>query len=62
MLGKRREPMNLNQHLKALEYRHNQLDKIIANENRRPLPDYLCIRELKQKKLHLKEMIYSLKN
>lgn len=52
--------MNLNQHLKALEYRHFEIEKTIANENKRPLPDYLYLKELKQKKLRLKEEISSL--
>lgn len=52
--------MSLNQHLKALEYRHSELEKTIANENKRPLPDYLYLKELKQKKLRLKEELGSL--
>lgn len=54
--------MNLNQHLKALEYRHAELEKTIANENKRPLPDYLYLKELKQRKLRVKEEISSLRN
>ena len=54
--------MNLNQHLKALEYRHSELDKIIANENKRPLPDYLYLKELKQRKLRVKEEISAIRN
>ena len=49
--------MSLNQHLKALEFRHNELEKLIANENKRPLPDYLYLKELKQQKLRLKEQL-----
>jgi hypothetical protein len=49
--------MSLNEHLKALEYRHKELERTISNENKRPLPNYLYLKELKQKKLHLKEEI-----
>ena len=52
--------MNLNQHLKALEYRHAEFEKIIANENKRPLPNYLYLKELKQRKLRIKEEMNSL--
>lgn len=44
-----------NQHLKALQYRHNELEKVIVNENKRPLPNFLKLKELKFKKLILKQ-------
>lgn len=44
-----------NQHLKALQYRHNELEKVIVNENKRPLPNFLKLKELKLKKLILKQ-------
>lgn len=50
--------MSVNQHLKALEYRHTELEKRIANENKRPLPNYLYLKQLKQKKLRLKEDLH----
>lgn len=52
--------MTLNQHLKALEYRHASLEKMIANENKRPLPNFAVLKELKQKKLKLKEEMFYL--
>jgi len=44
-----------NQHLKALQYRHNELEKVIVNENKRPLPNFLKLKELKIQKLVLKQ-------
>lgn len=44
-----------NQHLTALQFCYSALDKQIANENKRPLPDYLVLQHLKCKKLNLKE-------
>ncbi len=52
-----RSCVSLNEHLKVLEYRHRELEKTISNENKRPLPNYLYLKELKQKKLRLKEEI-----
>lgn len=49
--------MVMNEHLKVLEYRHAQLEKMIANENKRPLPDFLYLKALKRQKLRLKEVI-----
>ena len=48
--------MIMNQHLTALQFRHSTLEKQIANENKRPLPNYLVLKQLKQKKLNLKTM------
>ncbi len=50
--------MLTNQHLTALQFRHSTLDKQIANENKRPLPDYLVLKHLKRKKLDLKETMH----
>jgi hypothetical protein len=54
--------MTLNQHLKALQYKHLELEKLIANENKRPVPDTQYLRLLKIRKLHIKEEIASLKS
>lgn len=47
-----------NQHLTALQFRHSVLDKKIANENKRPLPDYMVLTQLKRKRLHVKETMH----
>lgn len=54
--------MSMNEHLSALGFRHAELEKFIANENKRPLPDYIYLKHLKQKKLRLKEEIISIHN
>lgn len=52
--------MNMNQHLKALAFRHAELDRLIANENRRPLPNFSALKELKNRKLKVKEQLLSI--
>jgi len=52
--------MSMNHHLKALEFRHAELERIIANENKRPLPDCLYLKGLKQRKLRIKEEIHQM--
>lgn len=47
--------MHMNQHLIALKFRHSGLDKRIANENKRPMPDYLILKQFKKQKLRLKQ-------
>ncbi len=42
-------------HQTALETRHANLDRRIADEMHRPLPDQTTIAELKKQKLRLKE-------
>jgi hypothetical protein len=42
-------------HLSALSAKHSQLDKRIANETHRPLPDHMLIAQLKKEKLRVKE-------
>ncbi|PAX09522.1 YdcH family protein [Sphingomonas lenta] len=44
-------------HQTALETKHAVLDKRIAQENQRPLPDAMLIAELKKQKLRVKEEI-----
>jgi hypothetical protein len=44
-------------HQTALETKHAGLDRRIAEESRRPMPDALVIAELKKQKLRLKEEI-----
>ncbi len=47
-------------HQHALEAKHATLDRRIAEETNRPLPDTATIAELKKQKLRLKEEIISL--
>lgn len=44
-----------NAHLSALEAKHAFLDRRIADESQRPLPDQFVIAELKRRKLRVKE-------
>jgi hypothetical protein len=46
-----------NAHLSALEAKHATLDRKIASETQRPLPDQMIIAELKRQKLRVKEEI-----
>lgn len=47
-------------HQAALETRHATLDRQIASESQRPLPDPQVIAGLKKQKLRLKEELASL--
>lgn len=44
-------------HQTALETKHAVLDKRIAQETQRPLPDAMLVAELKKQKLRVKEEI-----
>lgn len=46
-----------NAHLSALEAKHATLDRRIADESHRPLPDQMIIADLKRQKLKVKEQI-----
>jgi hypothetical protein len=47
-------------HLETLKAKHTQLEKSIMEEHLRPCPNPHLIIELKQKKLRIKEQIYTL--
>lgn len=47
-------------HISALERRHEQLDQQIGREMQHPSCDEIKLRELKRKKLELKDEIYRL--
>jgi hypothetical protein len=47
-------------HQSALETRHATLDRIIAEELHRPIPDAARLTDLKKRKLRIKEEIVSL--
>lgn len=47
--------MNLDAHLQTLEDRHTDIEGKIAREELRPHPDSLRLRDLKKRKLKLKE-------
>lgn len=49
-----------NAHLSALETKHAKLDRRIAAESQRPLPDQVMIADLKRRKLRVKEEIVHL--
>ncbi len=44
-------------HISALTAKHTQLDKRIAAETQRPLPDQMLLAQLKKQKLRVKEEI-----
>ncbi|GAA0729115.1 YdcH family protein [Sphingomonas japonica] len=47
-------------HLTALEAKHAGLDRKIADESRRPLPDEVVLHDLKRQKLRVKEELEQL--
>ena len=49
--------MSMSSHLSEQRKRHQALSEIIDEEQRRPAADDLSIKQLKLKKLHLKEEI-----
>lgn len=49
--------MTLSAHLSELRKKHEALSEIIETEQRNPASDDLTIKQLKVKKLHLKEEI-----
>jgi hypothetical protein len=49
--------MSLGSHLDELRKKHQALSEIIEEEERRPAADDLNIKQLKLKKLHIKEEI-----
>lgn len=42
-------------HFSALTAKHSNLDKRIATESQRPLPDQILLAQLKKQKLRVKE-------
>jgi hypothetical protein len=52
--------MTIEARIRELGNRHRTLDEVIQKEMTRPSVDTLQVRELKQKKLRLKEQITSL--
>lgn len=49
--------MSLDSHLSELRKKHQNLSAIIEAEQRQPAADDLSIKQLKQKKLHIKDEI-----
>ena len=47
-------------HQQALETKHATLDRRLAEESHRPLPDALILADLKKQKLRLKEELTTL--
>lgn len=54
--------MTIEARIRELGNRHRQLDEVIQQEMGRPSTDPLQVRELKRRKLRLKEEITSLEN
>ncbi len=54
--------MTIEARIRELGNRHRQLDTVIQREVNRPSVDPLQVRELKRRKLRLKEEITSLEN
>lgn len=54
--------MTIQARIRELGNRHRQLDQVIQQEMGRPSTDSLQVRELKRRKLRLKEEITSLEN
>lgn len=54
--------MNNNQYVNTLTTRHQQLDSLLRSELKRLNPNLIYIRQLKQKKLKLKDSIGLLKS
>jgi len=52
--------MSLTAHIKTLEERKSDLERQIAEESIRPMPNFTLVHELKKKKLRVKEKIYAL--
>lgn len=48
-------------HLTMLEEKHGKLETMLAQESRRPMPDFTTIQMLKKQKLLLKEEIARLR-
>ncbi len=46
-----------NTHLSALAAKHAGIERRLADESRRPLPDPVVVRVLKKQKLRLKEAL-----
>ncbi len=53
--------MALEQHIVALETKHDHLDKELRQELARPLPDTTTIRRIKHQKLEIKDEIQRLR-
>jgi len=47
--------MNIESHVDQLETKHQDIEKVIAQELLRPAPDTVRITKLKRKKLQIKE-------
>ncbi|GIX17610.1 MAG: hypothetical protein KatS3mg119_1796 [Rhodothalassiaceae bacterium] len=54
--------MTIKAHVSALAEKHAELERIIAQELARPLPDQIRLAELKKQKLRLKEELESLRH
>ncbi|HVJ43659.1 MAG TPA: YdcH family protein, partial [Dongiaceae bacterium] len=53
-------PMALTSHMESLKAKHSDLEARIADEERRPHPDEVCISDLKKQKLRIKDELTQL--
>jgi hypothetical protein len=56
------QPMAIEARIRELDSRHETLERAIADENSRPACDELRLRELKRRKLKLKEEMEALRS
>jgi len=52
--------MSLQDRIEALRAKHAELERVIDEENRRPLPNRDAISDLKRQKLRIKDEIFHL--
>ena len=54
--------MSLEDRVKTLQGKHQDLEKILEDEENRPMPDNIVIHDLKRQKLAIKDEIVRLKH
>jgi hypothetical protein len=54
------EKLPLNQRILSLQEQHSQLEKALAEQEARPMPDSLAIASLKRRKLAIKDELAAL--
>lgn len=52
--------MSVDDHVKALEEKHAEFEKLIQEEEARPLPDHVTLHDIKRQKLAIKDEISKL--
>ena len=49
--------MSLDDRVKALEEKHHDIERILEEEENRPMPDNIAVHDLKRQKLAIKDEI-----